>query len=94
MTGWRPWHDAAYWAHDQRELDAGKTLAWWERIKPAGPWIFAGTLGFGPNMTWGAHVAVMVVAYGARIEEPDEVRLARAYLRHKYPPPPGGRKNG
>lgn len=78
-----------YWGwfqHDEREAEALTVVEWWEANKPAGPWLLVATTGYGPNLVWGVVVPVFVVAAGARVEEPLEVRLARAYLRHKYPP--------
>ena len=61
---------------------AVRTLRWWDRVRPVGPWLLVPVPGFGPNMTWGMTVPLMAVAAGARVEEPQEVRLARAWLNH------------
>lgn len=65
-----------------RTLAARRTLRWWVRVRPVGPWLFVPVPGFGANMTWGTVVPLTVVAEGARVEEPQEVRLARAWLAH------------
>lgn len=64
----------------RKTQDAIRTMRWWSRVEPIGPWVFVATTGFGPNMTWGATVPVMAVLPGARIVEPETVRLARRHL--------------
>jgi len=72
---------AFFWGREADLVqEAVRTMRWWHDVQPVGPWVFIPTTGFGPNLTWGVQVPVLVVLQGARVEEPEVVRLARRTL--------------